>query len=86
MSAVIFLVSARYNLITASILAQVESGRIGVASAYCTLLIILMIAAMLVLNGLTALFTGKWKLRKDKQTGAEIISKDAANADSVNAA
>ncbi|WP_152655792.1 iron ABC transporter permease [Oceanobacillus sp. CFH 90083] len=77
MSAVIFLVSARYNLITASILAQVESGRIGVASAYCTLLIILMIIAMLILNGLTALFTGKWKLGKDKQTGAEIASKDS---------
>lgn len=77
MSAVIFLVSARYNLITASILAQVESGRIGVASAYCTLLIILMIVAMLILNGLTALFTGKWKLGRDKQTGAEIASKDS---------
>lgn len=77
MSAVIFLVSAKYNLITASILAQVESGRIGVASAYCTLLIILMIVAMLILNGLTSLFTGKWKLRKDQQTGAEISSKDS---------
>ncbi|GGN59754.1 MULTISPECIES: ABC transporter permease [Bacillaceae] len=77
MSAVIFLVSAKYNLITASILAQVESGRIGVASAYCTLLIILMIVAMLILNGLTSLFTGKWKLRKDQQTGAEIASKDS---------
>lgn len=77
MSAVIFLVSAKYNTITASILAQVESGRIGVASAYCTLLIILMIVAMLILNGLTSLFTGKWKLRKDQQTGAEIASKDS---------
>ncbi|WP_080875748.1 ABC transporter permease [Oceanobacillus timonensis] len=76
MSAVIFLVSAKYNLITSSILAQVESGRIGVASAYCTLLIILMIVAMLILNGLTSLFTGKWKLGKEKQTGTEIASKD----------
>lgn len=50
MSAVIFLVSARYNVITASILSQVESGRIGVASAYCTLLILIMIAAMLFLH------------------------------------
>lgn len=50
MSAVIFLISARYNLITASILAQVEAGRIGVASAYCTILIIIMIIAMVFLN------------------------------------
>ncbi|WP_088830041.1 ABC transporter permease [Paenibacillus tyrfis] len=50
MSAVIFLISAKYNLITASILTQVESGRIGVASAYCTILIAIMIAALLVLN------------------------------------
>ncbi|MDO3675557.1 ABC transporter permease [Paenibacillus ehimensis] len=50
MSAVIFLISAKYNLITASILTQVESGRIGVASAYCTILIAIMIAALLLLN------------------------------------
>lgn len=50
MSAVIFLISAKYNLITASILAQVENGRIGVASAYCTILIIVMSIAMLLLN------------------------------------
>ncbi|MCM3269441.1 ABC transporter permease [Paenibacillus elgii] len=50
MSAVIFLISAKYNLITASILTQVESGRIGVASAYCTILIVIMIAALLLLN------------------------------------
>jgi len=55
MSAVIFLLSARYNLITASILAQVEAGRIGVASAYCTILIIVMIIAMIFLN-----FLVKW--------------------------
>lgn len=50
MSAVIFLISAKYNLITASILTQVESGRIGVASAYCTILIIIMVVALLLLN------------------------------------
>lgn len=56
MSAVIFLVSAKYNLITASILSQVESGRIGVASAYCTLLIIIMIIALLILNFMVKVF------------------------------
>ena len=61
MSAVIFLVSARYNLITASILSQVESGRIGVASAYCTLLIVLMVVAMLFLNFLVNRMGNKYK-------------------------
>lgn len=50
MSAVIFLISAKFNLVTASILAQVENGRIGVASAYCTILIVVMSAAMLLMN------------------------------------
>ncbi|OIJ20136.1 ABC transporter permease [Anaerobacillus alkalidiazotrophicus] len=58
MSAVIFLISARYNLITASILSQVESGRIGVASAYCTILIVIMIISLLILNGLLKFFGG----------------------------
>lgn len=79
MSAVIFLISAKYNLITASILSQVESGRIGVASAYCTILIIIMIVALLILNGLLRLFGGvehekkqpkkKQKLIKDTTVG-----------------
>ncbi|BFH17700.1 iron ABC transporter permease [Paenibacillus melissococcoides] len=58
MSAVIFLISAKFNLITASILAQVEAGRIGVASAYCTILIVIMIIAMALLNALVAWFGG----------------------------
>ncbi|GFZ78866.1 hypothetical protein GCM10008018_25510 [Paenibacillus marchantiophytorum] len=58
MSAVIFLISAKYNLITASILTQVESGRIGVASAYCTILIVIMISALLIVNLLLRLLGG----------------------------
>lgn len=58
MSAVIFLVSAKYNLITASILTQVETGKIGVASAYCTILIIIMCLAMGILNFIVKLFGG----------------------------
>ncbi|TSB48630.1 iron ABC transporter permease [Alkalicoccobacillus porphyridii] len=81
MSAVIFLISAKYNLITASILAQVESGRIGVASAYCTLLIILMIIAMLILNVLTNLFTKRWTFpRKGKKDQV----KEVAAQDSIS--
>lgn len=64
MSAVIFLVSAKYNLITSSILAQVENGRIGVASAYCTLLILIMIAALVLLNMLLSLFSNQGTVRK----------------------
>ncbi|MEB5479213.1 ABC transporter permease [Shouchella clausii] len=78
MSAVIFLISAKYNLITASILAQVESGRIGVASAYCTLLILLMILAMLLLNGITSMFTKRWNLgRKAKKIHEKGMMKDS---------
>lgn len=40
-STVIFLVSARYNLLTASIMSQIDQGRIGIASAYSTILIVI---------------------------------------------
>jgi len=66
MSAVIFLISAKYNLITASILTQVESGRIGVASAYCTILIVIMIVALLFLNLLLSLFGGNYEKKQPK--------------------
>ncbi|AOT72100.1 ABC transporter permease [Geosporobacter ferrireducens] len=40
-STVIFLVSARYNLLTAAIMNQIDVGKIGVASAYSTILILI---------------------------------------------
>ncbi|TDT68015.1 iron(III) transport system permease protein [Hypnocyclicus thermotrophus] len=40
-STVIFLVSANYNLLTAAIMSQIDVGKIGVASAYSTILIII---------------------------------------------
>lgn len=58
MSAVIFLISAKHNLLTASILAQVEIGKIGAASAYCTILIVIMSFALLLLNFLVKIFGG----------------------------
>ncbi|TBL81886.1 iron ABC transporter permease [Paenibacillus thalictri] len=58
MSAVIFLISAKHNLLTASILAQVEIGKIGAASAYCTILIVIMSVALLLLNFLVKIFGG----------------------------
>lgn len=48
-SAVIFLVSARYKLLTISILDQVDSGKFGVASAMSTMLIVVVYAAIAVL-------------------------------------
>jgi iron(III) transport system permease protein len=40
-STIIFLISARFNLLTPAIMAQIDLGRLGVASAYCTILIII---------------------------------------------
>ncbi|MFD3157270.1 ABC transporter permease [Haloimpatiens sp. FM7330] len=45
-STVIFLISAKYNLLTVQILAQVDAGRFGVASAYSTLLIVIVYIAI----------------------------------------
>ncbi len=49
-STVIFLISARYKLLTTSIMAQIDVGRMGVASAYCTVLIIIVSCAMLLIK------------------------------------
>lgn len=45
-SAVIFLVSARYSLLTVQILAQVDAGRFGVAAAFSTVLIVIVFIAI----------------------------------------
>jgi len=42
-SAVIFLVSASYNLLTVAIMSQVDVGRLGVAAAYSTILILIVL-------------------------------------------
>lgn len=47
-SAVIFLVSASYNLLTVAIMSQVDVGRLGVAAAYSTVLI----AIVLIVTGI----------------------------------
>ena len=43
-SAVIFLVSASYSLLTVSIMSQVDGGKLGVAAAYSTVLIFIVLA------------------------------------------
>ena len=54
-SAVIFLVSASYNLLTVSIMSQVDVGRIGVAAAYSTVLIVI----VLVVTGVLKFLLGR---------------------------
>ena len=49
-SAAIFLVSADWNLMTVQILAQVGSGRLGVAAAYSLVVIVIVLAAIVVIN------------------------------------
>ena len=51
-SAVIFLVSARYNLATAYIVGRVEAGEFGLAIAYSAVLIVVMLAAILLIQWL----------------------------------
>jgi iron(III) transport system permease protein len=45
-SAVIFLVTAEYNMATAYIVGRVENGEFGLAIAYSTVLIIVMLIAI----------------------------------------
>ncbi len=54
-SAVIFLVSASYNLLTVSIMSQVDGGKLGVAAAYSTVLIII----VLIVTGILKLLLGR---------------------------
>lgn len=54
-SAVVFLVSASYNLLTVAIMNQVDVGRIGVAAAYSTILIII----VLVVTGILKLLLSR---------------------------
>jgi len=51
-SAVIFLVSAEYDLATAYIIGRVINGDYGVALAYCSVLILLMVSAILLIQWL----------------------------------
>lgn len=49
-SAVIFLISARHNLLTTQIMAQADAGRFGVACAYSTILIFIVYVAVYIMN------------------------------------
>ncbi|WP_170162137.1 ABC transporter permease [Paracoccus siganidrum] len=59
-SAVIFLVSAKYNMATAYIVGLVENGQYGVAIAYSSVLIVVMVAVI----GIFQLLVGERRLRR----------------------
>ncbi len=49
-STIIFLISAKWKLLTPAIMNNIDTGRIGVASAYCTILIIIVSFFMLIIK------------------------------------
>ena len=65
-SAVIFLVSARYNMATSFIVGRVENGEYGIAIAYASVLILTMLVAILALQ----LVIGRRRLRRDDRVEA----------------
>lgn len=54
-SAIIFLVSAKYNILTISILDQIESGKFGAASAFSTILIVIVYIVIAIIYKLISL-------------------------------
>lgn len=61
-SAVIFLVSAEYNMATSYIIGRVENNDYGIAIAYCTVLIVVMLTAVAMMQWAV----GKSKLSRDQ--------------------
>jgi iron(III) transport system permease protein len=53
LSAIIFLVSAKWRIVTASILSEWEQGGVSIAAAYSTLIILFVMIAIVVLNIVT---------------------------------
>ncbi len=49
-STIIFLVSAKYNLLTVAIMNQIDVGKIGAASAYCTILILIVVTVVMIMK------------------------------------
>lgn len=60
LSAIIFLVSAKWRIVTASILSEWEQGGVSIAAAYSTLIILFVMIAIVILNVVTKrLFRGR---------------------------
>jgi iron(III) transport system permease protein len=75
-SAVIFLVSAEYELATTYIINRVVNGDYGIAIAYCTVLIVLMLAAI----GLIHWLVGERRLGRRAQGAAGALALDRASS------
>ncbi|MGC0790951.1 ABC transporter permease subunit [Pantoea agglomerans] len=73
-SAVIFLVSAQYNMATSYIVGLVENGEYGVAIAYSSVLIVV----MLLIIGLFQLLVGERRLRRATQPAVIIAAPSAS--------
>ncbi|MDR2134246.1 MAG: ABC transporter permease subunit, partial [Treponema sp.] len=58
-SAAIFLVSSRWNLMTVQIMSQVDSGRLGAAAAFSLILVAIILAAMFLIRTLLLLMYGR---------------------------
>lgn len=58
-STVVFLISAKWKLLTPEIMNHIDQGRIGLASAYCTILIVIVSAFMLIVKALMKLTEAK---------------------------
>lgn len=56
LSAIVFLISAKWRIVTASILSEWEQGGVSIAAAYSTLIIVLVLIAIGVLNIVTDRF------------------------------
>jgi iron(III) transport system permease protein len=53
LSAIVFLVSAKWRIVTASILSEWEQGGVSIAAAYSTLIIVFVLIAIAILNVVT---------------------------------
>ncbi len=59
-SAVIFLVSSNWNLMTVQIMSQVESGRLGAAAAFSVILVLIILAAIIIIRSILTLKYGRF--------------------------
>jgi iron(III) transport system permease protein len=67
-SAVVFLVSARHHMATTYILGRVENGDYGIAIAYCSVLILVMAASIV----LVQLVIGERRLGRRSAVGSAV--------------
>ena len=58
-SAAIFLVSSRWNLMTVQIMSQVDSGRLGAAAAFSLILVVLILTAMFIIRTALVVLYGR---------------------------